>query len=213
MYSSKIKNIIKRASRKTIGAIPVGLMVGFRGVRVLVEAQYEISGNVVVYLIGEGKNGATVAKVDGSVSNKKLAKSMLFEYVKNNSNQKYTDYSKADRDKKKAAFDKDIKRMSSKFIDEIFIEVNVANGKSKYAVSTNMAIKNKVAASRKSGYKKPVAKKKAAKKPVAKKKAAKKPVAKKKFIESGKKGSPIVYSKKNSSSGGLYCYKLKPRKK
>ena len=44
-------------------------------------------------------------------------------------------------------------------------------------------------------------------------KVSKKPVAKKKFVESGKKGSPIVYSKKNSSSGGLYCYKLKPRKK
>tara|TARA_R110000744_G_C19207103_1_gene545649 strand:+ start:60 stop:689 length:630 start_codon:yes stop_codon:yes gene_type:complete len=209
MYSSKIKNIIKRASGNSIGAIPVGLRVSFGGVKVLVEAQYEISGKVVVYLIGEGKN--TIAKVDGSASNKTLAKSMLFEYVKNNSNQKFSKYSKSQNEKDKAAFYRDIKRMSSKLIDELYIEVNVANGKSKYAVSTNMAIKNKVAASRKSGYKKPA--KKAAKKPVAKKKAAKKPVAKKKFVESGKKGSPIVYSKKNSSSGGLYCYKLKPRKK
>jgi len=27
------------------------------------------------------------------------------------------------------------------------------------------------------------------------------------------KGSPIKYSKKSSSSGGLYCYKLKSKKK
>ena len=218
MYSSKIKDLIKRASRKTIGAIPVGLRVSFSGVKVLVEAQYEISGKVVVYLIGEGRN--TIAKVDGSASNKTLAKSMLFEYVKNNSNQKFSKYSKSQNEKDKAAFYRDIKRMSSKFIDEIFIEVNVANGKSKYAVSTNMAIKNKVAASRKSGYKKPA--KRAAKKVAPKKttttRAAKKVTPKKAAKKSTAKGNEgnLVYvgtGTKGAKKVYQYAYKKITKKK
>ena len=161
MYNSKIKDLIKKAKNKRIGAIPVGLKASFEGVKVSVEAQYEISGKVVIYIIGDGKN--TVAKIDGSTSNKTLSKSMLFEYVRNNS--KYNNYK---NDKDKAAYNLNIKRITSKFVDELFIEVNVANGKSKYAVSPNMAIKNKVAANRKPESKKPVAKKPVAKKTVAK---------------------------------------------
>jgi len=181
MYSSKIKELIQRASRKSIGAIPVGLKVSFGGVKVSVEAQYEISGKVVIYIIGDGKK--TVAKIDGSTSNKTLSKSMLFEYVRNNSTEKFTKYN---NDKN----DINIKRMTSKFVDELFIEVNVANGKSKYNVSPNMAIKNKVAANRKPGSKKLGAKKTVAKKTVAKKTAA---------SSTGQKAYKYVYSKKKGS--------------
>ena len=199
MYSSKIKDLIKRASRKTIGAIPVGLMVGFRGVRVLVEAQYEISGKVVIYLIGEGKK--TIAKIDGSASGKKIAIDKLVKYI-------LSYHKEIDR--------KYYETMARKFINELHTEVNVANGKGSYKVSTNMAIKNKVAASRKSGYKKPTAKK-AAKK-VAPKKAAKKVTPKKAAKKSTAKGNKgnLVYvgtGTKGAKKVYQYAYKKITKKK
>lgn len=172
--------MIKRASRKTIGAIPVGLKVSFGGAKVYVEAQYEISGKVVIYLIGEGKK--TIAKVDGSVSGKTLAKSMLYNYIINNTaNKKFFktttgryNWQTKKRDEIKTPIDiekviKAFKSNSSKFIDELYTEVNVANGKGRNKVSTNMAIKNKVAASRKSRPKKAATKKAATKKATGRK--------------------------------------------
>ena len=199
MYNSKIKDLIKKAKNKRIGAIPVGLRVSFGGVKVSVEAQYEISGKVVIYIIGDGKN--TVTSIDGSVSNKTSAKNMLYNYVINNTsvkdlNANYTKYNSSYNSRNiKLTPEKRLKEDTSKFVDELFIEVNVANVKSKYDVSPNMAIKNKVAANRKPGSKKPVAKK-----TIAKKTVAKKTVAKKKATSStGQKAYKYVYSKKKGS--------------
>ena len=204
MYSSKIKDLIKRASKKTIGAIPVGLKVSFGGAKVYVEAQYEISGKVVIYLIGEGKK--TIAKIDGSASGKKIAIDKLVKYI-------LSYHKEIDR--------KYYETMARKFINELHTEVNVANGKGRNKVSTNMAIKNKVAASRKSGYKKPTAKKAAKKvapkkttttraaKKVTPKKAAKKSTAKGNegnlvYVGTGTKGAKKVYQ---------YAYKKITKKK
>jgi hypothetical protein len=181
MYSSKIKDLISKAKNKRIGAIPVGLRVSFEGVKVSVEAQYEISGKVVIYLIGDGKN--TIAKVDGSESGKKIAESKLYEYV-------VKDFKWHFKEVEKLKEKRRLMSMSKKFINELYIEVNVANGKKKYAVSTNMAIKNRVAASRKPVAKKPVAKKTIAKKTVAKKTAT---------SSTGQKAYKYVYSKKKGS--------------
>lgn len=204
MYSSKIKDLIKRASKKTIGAIPVGLRVSFGGVKVLVEAQYEISGKVVVYLIGEGKN--TVAKVDGSASGKKIAIDKLVKYILIHHDVVDLKY---------------YETMARKFINELYTEVNVANGKSKYAVSTNMAIKNRVAANRKPGPKRAATKRavktvtpkkttttRAAKK-ITPKKAAKRHTAKGNegnlvYVGTGTKGAKKVYQ---------YAYKKITKKK
>jgi len=177
MYINKIKELIKRASKKSIGAIPVGLKVSFGGVKVSVEAQYEISGKVVVYLIGEGKN--TIAKIDGSASGKKLNIDKLVKYI--------LSYHK----------EIDIKyyeTMAKKLINEIYLEVNIANGKGSYKVSTNMAIKNKVAANRKPKSKKPVAKKTVSKTP-----AKKKTVSIKKINSSARSSYKYIYDKKKGN--------------
>jgi len=132
MYSNKIKELIKRASRKSIGAIPVGLKVSFGGAKVFVEAQYEISGNVVIYLIGEGKK--TIAKIDGSVNSKNLAVDKLLKYAESDGGNGNI---------------KDV----LKFVSQLDKEVNVANGKGKFAVLRHVSKKkielNKMAVKKK----------------------------------------------------------------
>ena len=114
---------------KPIGAIPVGLRVSFGGAKVSVEAQYEITGNVVINLIGEGKK--TIAKIDGSLSGKKTAIDKLVKYILGSS----------ESESEKNHFTK----MAKDFVSELYTEVNVANKKSSYKVSPNMRIKNTVA--------------------------------------------------------------------
>lgn len=132
MYKAKIKQLISRAKIKPIGAIPVGLRVSFGGAKVSVEAQYEITGNVVINLIGEGKK--TIAKIDGSLSGKKTAIDKLVKYILNSIN-------KSESESEKKYFTK----MAKDLISELYTEVNVTNKKSSYKVSPNMRIKNTVA--------------------------------------------------------------------
>jgi hypothetical protein len=184
MYSRKIKSIINKAKSRGIGAIPVGLRVAFGGVKIFVEAQYEISGNVVVNLIDKANN--TVAKIDGSESGKKLANSKLLKYVTKDVEWSYGNEA---REKKYYA------SIVSKFINELDKEVNVANGKGKFPVNRNMAIKNRVVKNKSSSKKSSPAprKKVVAKKPVKAKKA--KTPAKKKSTPAGN-AYKYVYSKK-----------------
>ena len=201
MYSSKIKDLIKRASRKSIGAIPVGLKVSFGGAKMHVEAQYEISGNVVINIVGENRNN--IAKIDGSVKGKSLAKDMLYNYVINNTIGKkyYTStegpYNHTTRKRERIQTEIDIakrdrifKRNTSNFIDELYREVKAANKK-----TTSKPVKNKVA--RKAAPKKTV-KKTVTKRTVTKRKAAKK-------VTTKKTNAPKKAPKK--SSANLYQYR------
>lgn len=140
MYKTQIKQLISRAKMKPIGAIPVGLKVSFGGAKVAVEAQYEITGNVVINLIGKDKR--TIAKIDGSLSGKKTAIDKLVKYILNS-------ISKSESESEKKYFTK----MAKDLISELYIEVNVANKKSSYKVSPNMRIKNTVANFAKTGKK------------------------------------------------------------
>jgi hypothetical protein len=72
MNKTQIRDLIKKAAnrKKGIGAIPVGLKFTIAGVKMYVEAQYDIYNKVHINIIEQGSL-KTVVKIDGVAKNKK----------------------------------------------------------------------------------------------------------------------------------------------
>ena len=72
MYKSKIRQLINKASSRVsgIGAIPVGLKFTIAGVKMYVEAQFDIYNKVHINIIDQS-SGKTIVRIDGLASNKK----------------------------------------------------------------------------------------------------------------------------------------------
>jgi len=86
MNKTQIRDLIKKAAnrKKGIGAIPVGLKFTIAGVKMYVEAQYDIYNKVHINIIEQGSL-KTVVKIDGVAKNKKDQIEKLYKFVVNNS--------------------------------------------------------------------------------------------------------------------------------
>lgn len=205
MTKTQIKDLLKKAAnkRKGIGAIPVGLRFTIAGVKMFVEAQFDIYNKVHINIVDE-QTKKTVVKIDGVVRNKKEQAEKLLKYVVKNtlidiestSTQKaarfssinFTNFKTTRLDASKA-----ILQDTKKIIDQLSQEVNLYNKtptkaieiKAKTGVKTpiktkTMATKTglKADGSLKKGFKYArggrVVKAGAASKPAAKRKATKK---------------------------------------
>jgi hypothetical protein len=86
MNKTQIRDLIKKAAnrKKGIGAIPVGLKFTIAGVKMYVEAQFDIYNKVHINIIEQGSL-KTVVKIDGVAKNKKDQIEKLYKFVVNNS--------------------------------------------------------------------------------------------------------------------------------
>jgi hypothetical protein len=111
MNKTQIRDLIKKAAnrKKGIGAIPVGLKFTIAGVKMYVEAQYDIYNKVHINIIEQGSL-KTVVKIDGVAKNKKDQIEKLERFIKKDGNEDYTGASK-------------------KLVDQLSSEVDIVNNK------------------------------------------------------------------------------------
>lgn len=128
MTKTQIKDLLKKAAnrRKGIGAIPVGLRFTIAGVKMFVEAQFDIYNKVHINIIDE-KTKKTIVKVDGVVRNKKDQAEKLLKYVAKNAELE---------DSSLTLYLKNTK----KIIDQLSLEVNLYNNPKK-ATTTKRTVK------------------------------------------------------------------------
>jgi hypothetical protein len=135
MNKTQIRDLIKKAAnrKKGIGAIPVGLKFTIAGVKMYVEAQYDIYNKVHINIIEQGSL-KTVVKIDGVAKNKKDQIEKLYKFVVNNSKEvteKITslNYQKGDetRDTGYKLADESKLIPVRKIVDQLSSEVSTAN--------------------------------------------------------------------------------------
>jgi hypothetical protein len=146
MNKTQIRDLIKKAAnrKKGIGAIPVGLKFTIAGVKMYVEAQYDIYNKVHINIIEQGSL-KTVVKIDGVAKNKKDQIEKLYKFVVNNSKEVTEksfdfdyDYQTGKRTVK--TYDTGYKLSDEsklvpvkKIVDQLSSEVNTANNPGKVA--------------------------------------------------------------------------------
>ena len=86
MNKTQIKALIKKAAnrKKGIGAIPVGLKFTIAGVKMYVEAQFDIYNKVHINIVDQNSK-RNIVRIDGLVANKKRQALSLLMYVRANS--------------------------------------------------------------------------------------------------------------------------------
>jgi len=139
MNKTQIRDLIKKAAnrKKGIGAIPVGLKFTVAGVKMYVEAQYDIYNKVHINIIEQGSL-KTVVKIDGVAKNKKDQIEKLYKFVVNNSSEvteKITTYDfyrgNQTRDTGYKLADESKLVPVKKIVDQLSSEVNTANNPGK----------------------------------------------------------------------------------
>ena len=146
MNKTQIRDLIKKAAnrKKGIGAIPVGLKFTIAGVKMYVEAQYDIYNKVHINIIEQGSL-KTVVKIDGVAKNKKDQIEKLYKFVVNNSTETTEKTGFREYDDKlgkwvyryrdtgyKLADEKKLVPVK-KIVDQLSSEVNIANNPGKVA--------------------------------------------------------------------------------
>lgn len=139
MNKTQIRDLIKKAAnrKKGIGAIPVGLKFTIAGVKMYVEAQFDIYNKVHINIIEQGSL-KTVVKIDGVAKNKKDQIDKLYKFVVNNSSEvteKNTTYDRyrgnQTRDTGYKLADESKLVPVKKIVDQLSSEVNTANNPGK----------------------------------------------------------------------------------
>jgi hypothetical protein len=126
MNKTQIRDLIKKAAnrKKGIGAIPVGLKFTIAGVKMYVEAQYDIYNKVHINIIEQGSL-KTVVKIDGVAKNKKDQIEKLERFIKKDGNEDYTGASK-------------------KLVDQLSSEVDIVNNPGKVVTKRSPVKKREV---------------------------------------------------------------------
>ena len=146
MNKTQIRDLIKKAAnrKKGIGAIPVGLKFTIAGVKMYVEAQFDIYNKVHINIIEQGSL-KTVVKIDGVAKNKKDQVEKLYKFVVNNSSEVFQKYVSKEYDDKqgKSVYrrrdsaskvpDESKLVLVKKIVDDLSSEVNTANNPGKVA--------------------------------------------------------------------------------
>jgi hypothetical protein len=139
MNKTQIRDLIKKAAnrKKGIGAIPVGLKFTIAGVKMYVEAQYDIYNKVHINIIEQGSL-KTVVKIDGVAKNKKDQIEKLYKFVVNNSKEVTEKITTYDRYKGNETRDTGYKLADEsklipvrKIVDQLSSEVSTANNPGK----------------------------------------------------------------------------------
>jgi hypothetical protein len=139
MNKTQIRDLIKKAAnrKKGIGAVPVGLKFTIAGVKMYVEAQFDIYNKVHINIIEQGSL-KTVVKIDGVAKNKKDQIEKLYKFVVNNSSEvteKITTYDRyrgnQTRDTGYKLADESKLVPVKKIVDQLSSEVNIANNPGK----------------------------------------------------------------------------------
>jgi hypothetical protein len=126
MNKTQIRDLIKKAAnrKKGIGAIPVGLKFTIAGVKMYVEAQFDIYNKVHINIIEQGSL-KTVVKIDGVAKNKKDQIEKLKKFIEKDGNEDYTEASK-------------------KLVDQLSSEVSTANNPRKVVTKRSPVKKRQV---------------------------------------------------------------------
>lgn len=126
MNKTQIRDLIKKAAnrKKGIGAIPVGLKFTIAGVKMYVEAQFDIYNKVHINIIEQGSL-KTIVKIDGVAKNKKDQIEKLERFIKKDGNEDYTGASK-------------------KLVDQLSSEVSTANNPRKVVTKRSPVKKREV---------------------------------------------------------------------
>ena len=146
MNKTQIRDLIKKAAnrKKGIGAIPIGLKFTIAGVKMYVEAQFDIYNKVHINIIEQGSL-KTVVKIDGVTKNKKDQIEKLYKFVVNNSTEttEKTGFREYDDKLRKWVYryrDTGYKLADEykvapvkKIVDQLSSEVNIANNPGKVA--------------------------------------------------------------------------------
>lgn len=139
MNKTQIRDLIKKAAnrKKGIGAIPVGLKFTIAGVKMYVEAQFDIYNKVHINII-EQSSLKTVVKIDGVAKNKKDQIEKLYKFVVNNSKETTEKITTYDRYRGNQTRDTGYKLADEsklvpvkKIVDQLSSEVNAANNPGK----------------------------------------------------------------------------------
>lgn len=133
MTKIQVKDLLKKGAnkRKGIGAIPVGLRFTIAGVKMFVEAQFDIYNKVHINIVDE-QSKKTVVKIDGVARNKKEQAEKLLKYVVKNTNidiestSTYKTQGLKNRSVRYPA-EKAILQDTKKIIDQLSQEVNLYN--------------------------------------------------------------------------------------